>query len=42
MNKYILTVSDEKTTRSLANILLFCIGLFCVVLVLNELDVYNI
>lgn len=40
MNKYILTISDEKTTRSLANILLFCIGLFCVVLLLNELDIF--
>lgn len=40
MNKYILTVSDEKTTRTLANILLLCIGLFCVVLLLNELDIF--
>ncbi|MDE6747319.1 MAG: hypothetical protein K2J72_11910, partial [Oscillospiraceae bacterium] len=40
MNKYILTVSDEKTTRTLANILMLCIGLFCVVLLLNELDIF--
>ncbi|MBD5138029.1 MAG: HD domain-containing protein [Ruminococcus sp.] len=40
MNKYILTISDEKTNRSLANILLLCIGLFCVVLLLNELDIF--
>lgn len=42
MNGNILTTSNEKTTRSLSNILLLCIGLFGVVLVLNELDVFII
>ena len=42
MNKYVLTISDEKTTRSMANILLICIGLFCVVLLLNEIGVFII
>ncbi|MDE7278573.1 MAG: hypothetical protein K2N26_02465, partial [Oscillospiraceae bacterium] len=42
MNGNILTTSDEKTTRSLSNILLLCIGLFGVVLILNELDVFII
>lgn len=42
MKGNILNTSDEKTTRSLSNILLLCIGLFGVVLVLNELDIFII
>ncbi|MCM1024297.1 MAG: HD domain-containing protein [Prevotella sp.] len=42
MNGSILNTSDEKTTRSIANILLLCVGLFCVVLLLNELGVFII
>ncbi len=42
MNGNILTTSDEKTTRNISNILLLCIGLFGIVLALNELGVFII
>ena len=42
MNGNILTTSDEKTTRNISNILMLCIGLFGIVLALNELGVFII
>lgn len=42
MSENILNTSDEKTTRSISNIMLLCIVLFGAVLVLNELDIFII
>lgn len=42
MNENFMTAYDEKTTRFLANVLLLCIGIFGVMLVLNELDIFII
>lgn len=42
MSENILNTSDEKTTRSISNIMLLCIVLFGTVLVLNELDIFII
>lgn len=42
MSENILNTSDEKTTRSISNIMLLCIMLFGAVLVLNELDIFII
>lgn len=42
MSENILNTSDEKTTRSISNIMLMCIVLFGAVLVLNELDIFII